>query len=170
MSNYQQGNLSAFEHLYIRYKDASYRYFLRQCQQQQLAEDLHQELWTKVIKHNASYQEKAQFKLWLYTIAHNIVIDHWRKPCAINQDDPDHITSNTQPDSDLEQQRLTTRLSYCLKKLPSLQLETFLLNQESGLTAQQIAQVISASQEATKSRLRYAFKALRQCLSLIYKE
>ena len=167
MIKYRQGSLAAFELLYSRHKDATYRYFLRQCSGQAIAEDLLQELWSKVIKSKNSYQEQAQFTTWLYTVAHNLVVDHQRKLHVVEQhDEQSQLSLDAQPDAQLEQQQLAKKLKHCLNKLPSAQLETFLLNQETDLTLAQIAQVVCASLEATKSRLRYAISALRQCLSL----
>jgi len=168
MIQYSQGSLSAFELLYARHKGPTYRYFLRQCREQSLAEDLQQELWGKMIKGKDNYREQALFTTWLYTIAHHVVVDHQRKFTVIEDtDESDLADENTQPEQQHDQYRLSQRLKYCLAKLPSVQLETFLLNQETDLTVPQIAQVISASVEATKSRLRYAISALRQCLNIM---
>lgn len=172
MIKYRQGSLEAFELLYSRHKDASYRYFLRQCSEQSVAEDLLQELWGKVIKSKNNYQEQALFTTWFYTIAHNLVVDHQRKLTIVEQHDDNHIQFDdiAQPETKLEQQRLAQNLKHCLNKLPNVQLEIFLLKQETDLTLAQIAQVICASLEATKSRLRYAVSSLRRCLTLVREE
>ena len=167
MIEYSNGSLVAFELLYTRHKGSTYRYFLRQCDQRNIAEDLLQELWSKVIKSKDKYKEQALFTTWLYRIAHNLVVDHQRRFSLIEpQDHHQQPLTNDQPEANLNQQQLADKLDSCLKKLPSAQLETFLLHQETDLTLTQIAQVITTSLEATKSRLRYAIKALRQCLRL----
>jgi len=167
MINYQRGSLPAFELLYQRHKGASYRYFLRQCKEKCEAEDLMQELWSRVIKAKDVYQQQALFTTWFYRIAHNLVVDHQRHFSLVeSSDDRLEAPSLDQPIDQLLQHQLATQLDHCLAKLPSTQLEVFLLKQETSLTMTQIADVASASLEATKSRLRYAMSALRNCLSL----
>jgi len=167
MTNYRQGSLASFELLYARHKGPSFRYFLRQCADQQVAEDLLQELWGKVIKGKDSYRQQALFTTWFYTIAHHLVVDHHRRFTLLTEPEQQTIAEEAeQPDQQMVQQRLSQQLKHCITKLPSVQLETFLLNQETDLTLAQIAEVVNATKEATKSRLRYAIKALRQCLNL----
>jgi RNA polymerase sigma-70 factor (ECF subfamily) len=69
-----------------------------------------------------------------------------------------------EPDSELLRSRQVAWLKECLGLLPQVQKEAFLLNQESGLTAQLISEVAGATLEATKSRIRYAYQSLRDCL------
>lgn len=175
MIKYSHGSLEAFELLYQRHKGASYRYFLRQCRGQEEAEDLLQEMWSRVIKAKASYQATALFTTWFYRIAHNLLIDHHKHLSLVAN--PEHCGSNDQqheaidekgssPEPDLIQQSQAQRLNSCLNKLPALQLEAFLIKQESGLKIADIAQIVDASVEATKSRLRYAIASLKQCIGL----
>jgi len=171
MINYRNGSLPAFELLYQRHKGASYRYFLRQCKEISEAEDLMQELWSRVIKAKDNYQQQALFTTWFYRIAHNLVVDHQRHFSLVEPNkDQAEVISTDQPDDHLVQQQLAAKIDHCLTRLPSTQLEVFLLNQETSLTLAQIAQVANASLEATKSRLRYAISALRQCLKLSKEE
>jgi len=171
MKRYSHGSLNAFELLYARHKGPSYRYLLRQCRDQHKAEDLLQELWSKVIKGKDNYRDKALFTTWLYTIAHHLVVDHQRQCSVVEQPERDSLAdNNSQPEQQHEQQRLSDKLKHCLSKLPNAQLETFLLNQETDLTLAQIAEVINVSVEATKSRLRYAISSLRQCLNITREE
>ncbi len=174
MLAYAAGDAQAFERLYLKHKGGLYRYFVRQLSDMALAEDLYQETWSRVIKAAQSYQPSAKFTTWLYRIAHNLLIDHVRavKPVdslSIVEDEPDAQANllgpqTAEPDSELLRGRQVAWLKECIGLLPQVQKEAFLLNQESGLTAQLISEVVGATLEATKSRIRYAYQSLRDCL------
>ncbi|NRA59442.1 MAG: sigma-70 family RNA polymerase sigma factor [Psychrobium sp.] len=176
MSKYSRGNVEAFEILYRRYKGASYRYFKRQCRTQQETEDLMQELWSRVIKAKYNYQQSALFATWFYHIAHNLLVDHHKRLVLVTDDNSqsnddlfEHDT-NSLPEQKMRAHQQAMKLRKCMNKLPSLQLEVFLIKEEAGLTMADIAKVVDASVEATKSRLRYAISSLKKCLGGHYNE
>jgi len=168
MLAYAKGDSAAFETLYRKHKDALYRFFLRQCGNQALAEELYQDVWLRVIKARDSYEQKAKFTTWLYRIAHNILIDHFRKPKTETDDenDAENIPDNAANDPEviLSGQEKIERFRVQLKNLPKDQLDVFLLKEEAGLSIEEIAFTVGESKEAVKSRLRYAVKKLRQSL------
>lgn len=180
MLQYASGNARAFELLYSKHKGPLYRYFVRQIYDNQLAEDLYQETWSRVIKAAANYQAKAKFTTWLYRIAHNLIIDHVRakKPESSFSDtfedeqETEFVASclSESPEQLLQQQKKALLLKDCVKDLPQVQQEAFLLNIEMGFTAATIADIAGATVEATKSRLRYANKGLKACVDLKWQE
>lgn len=180
MLQYADGNTRAFELLYNKHKAPLYRYFVRQIYDNQLAEDLYQETWSRVIKAASAYEAKAKFTTWLYRIAHNLIIDHVRakKPESSFSDvydteqDPDAMLASAidTPEQQLQQQKKAQLLKNCVKDLPHVQKEAFLLNIEMGFTAATIADIAGATLEATKSRLRYAQKGLKACVDLKWQE
>src|SRR5512144_2844993 len=79
MLAYGRGDARAFETLYIRHKGGTYRYFLRHAAgEPATAEELHQDLWLKVIAARERYEARARFTTWLYTLARHRLTDHWR--------------------------------------------------------------------------------------------
>ena len=93
MSRYRFGDAGAFEVLYKRHKGPLYRYLLRQCGAAAQAEELFQDVWFKVIRARERYEARAKFTTYLYHLAHNRLIDHYRRartgvPISYN-DDPD---------------------------------------------------------------------------------
>ena len=180
MLQYASGSTRAFELLYSKHKGPLYRYFVRQIYDNQLAEDLYQETWSRVIKAAANYQAKAKFTTWLYRIAHNLIIDHVRakKPESSFSDtfedgqETESVASclSESPEQQLQQQKKALLLKDCVKDLPQVQQEAFLLNIEMGFTAATIADIAGATVEATKSRLRYANKGLKACVDLKWQE
>lgn len=163
MLKYGDGDANAFNVLYGRHKDPMYRYVVRQVKDLDLANDLYQDLWGRIIRASTSYKTSAKWTTWAYRIAHNLVIDHYR---TLKPVDPEvEAASSETPSSLHEQNELSQQLMHCMGKLPAVQREVFLLTQETDLTLSMIADVIDASHEAVKSRLRYAKSALKECLA-----
>jgi RNA polymerase sigma factor (sigma-70 family) len=176
MLAYRDGDGAAFEVLYGRWRGPLYRYFLRQCGHAGQADELFQDVFMRVIGAAANYEPTAKFTTWLFRIAHNRLIDHWRKlgrepvdPLASGDDSDDceldpPAPEGTAPDSRAEQRQLGEALMAALNELPEVQREAFLLAEEGGLTLEQIASISGVGRETIKSRLRYATGKLRNKL------
>ena len=164
MLAYAKGDIASFEILYRRHKDPLYRYLVRQVSDLDLAHDLYQECWGRIIKAANSYSHDSKWTTWAYRIAHNLVVDHYRafKPVDTEIDTESVLHS---PDRLHEQGVLSKQLNYCMARLPSVQLEVFILSQETDLTLKMISEVVEASHEAVKTRLRYARSGLQECLA-----
>lgn len=172
MQLYAQGDIAAFDLLYTKHKGGLYRYFLRHTADKSLAEDLYQEVWGRVINSASSYQPQAKFNTWLYKLAHNKMIDHMRRLKVVNTvidvttELDDEIDSNSNlVDKLIDGELAGISLKQCLSKLPQMQLDCFLLKEEAGMTVFDISQIVGASLEATKSRMRYAYKSLQACIA-----
>lgn len=72
-------DVAAFEELYSRHKGPLFRYFARQCGSAETAEELFQDVWFRIIKARQRYEPKARFTTYMYQIAHNCLVDHFRK-------------------------------------------------------------------------------------------
>ena len=180
MQQYAAGDLGAFETLYSRHKGGLYRYFMRHIPDPSLAEDLYQEIWNKVIIQAKDYTPSAKFTTWLYILAHNKLVDHVRHLSVVNKvmmdsydeqatQSPDvfkQLKMNNEPESGFNSMRVVESLKQCISQLPQAQKDTFLLKEEAGLSVKDIATVLNTSFETSKSRLRYAYESLRQCLHL----
>lgn len=177
MKRYANGDFAAFETLYKRNKGGLYRYLLRQLKQQSKAEELFQDVWSAVIDSASSYQQSAKFTTWLYRIARNKVIDHQRHlkvvsaviaeydQAEIEDSDQVSLDKNTTPQQEHVRTIQAEAITHCLEKLPKHQLDSFLLREESGLSLNDIAQILDVGLEAAKSRLKTAYKNLRSCLN-----
>ena len=170
---YLKGDHDSFIHLYERHKGGVYRYLLRQLNEPSMVEDLFQEVWGKVINKLSSYASDASFKTWLYTIARHQLIDHIRHIKVVDRviDGSSEFTEENHSNSMSPDQLHTTSMqknaiNHCLDKLPMHQKDCFLLKEETGLSAKQIAIIVNAGLEATKSRLRSAYSNLYQCLKV----
>jgi RNA polymerase sigma-70 factor (ECF subfamily) len=177
MQMYANGDFQAFEVLYGRHKGGLYRYFSRQTTNNTLAEDLFQDVWSRVIANAGRYQANAKFTTWLYTLAHNKLVDNLRHIKVVEKvideeqtyEDLQHFQTehkSKNPEDALQASLEVIALKHCLPKLPRMQLDSFLLKEEGALSLADIALVLDASLQATKSRLRYAYRSLRECIEL----
>jgi RNA polymerase sigma-70 factor (ECF subfamily) len=163
MLAYGQGDAGAFETLYKRHRGALYRFVLRAIKHRSSAEELFQEVWIRVIEARNRYAPQARFTTWLYTIAHNLLVDHWRKKglTTVSLDNEDAPSESANPARQAEGREALARLLQALEALPAAQREAFLLHEESGMTVAEIAAVTGSNEEAAKSRLRYAIAKLK---------
>ena len=179
MRAYGDGDARAFEALYARHKGATYRYFLRHANgQAATADELHQDLWLKVIGARERYRAQAKFSTWLYTMARHRMIDHWRARDGVSLaslEDAETVTqvetaaasSHEASDDPLGASidaEARQRLIAALADVPTLQRDAFLLHLEGGLSLEEIAGLTASSVETVKSRLRYAYRRLRAAL------
>lgn len=169
MLAYARGDSAAFETLYHRHREPLYRFFIRQIGERNLAEDLYQECWGRVIRAASDYEVKSKFTTWIYRIAHNLITDHYRafKPHTPAGEPPDlneAILDVSNPEKAMSNQHLAVKLKDCLNRLPAVQLEVFVLSNESDMTLREIAEVVGASFESVKTRFRYAKDKLKECL------
>jgi RNA polymerase sigma-70 factor (ECF subfamily) len=163
MLAYGQGDAGAFETLYKRHRGPLYRFVLRAIKHRSSAEELFQEVWIRVIEARTRYAPQARFTTWLYTIAHNLLVDHWRKKglTTVSLDSEDAPSESANPARQAEGREALARLLHALEALPPAQREAFLLHEESGMTVAEIAAVTGSNEEAAKSRLRYAVAKLK---------
>ncbi|MEW6688222.1 MAG: RNA polymerase sigma factor [Pseudomonadota bacterium] len=170
MLAYREGDAAAFEALYRRHRGPLFRFVLRSVRERALAEELFQEIWMRVIEARERYEAQAKFTTWLYTIAHNRLVDHWRKKglqlASLDQEDPmdPPAAPSVQPEKILEGKQSLARFVRALEALPLAQREAFLLHQEAGMSVPEIARATGANEEAAKSRLRYALSKLKEAM------
>jgi len=173
MLAYRDGDSAAFEALYGRWRHRLYRYLAHQSQGS--ADELFQDVWLRMVGARENYEVTAKFSTWLFRIAHNRLIDHYRSQgrdiVELNddpEDDPAESLSapaHDMPSTILERRQTAQHILEALAELPEVQREVFLLVEESGMSLAEIAKVTGVGQETAKSRLRYAITRLRQALS-----
>lgn len=174
MLAYVAGDTTAFERLYARHRQPLFRYLMRQARQRELAQDLFQEAWSRLIDARERYEVRARFQTFLYTIAHRVFIDHCRRS-AVRPTTSATLADGSQLDCEgaavddpakaAEREELQRRLRDALDALPLEQRDAFLLHEEGGLSLEQIAGITGVGRETVKSRLRYAVAKLRATLA-----
>ena len=170
MGAYVAGDLAAFEALYSRHRVKLYRYLLRHLKNPATADELFQDVWQRVISAQQQWKSDASFSAWLYRIAHNRMMDHWRaqkhRPHA-----PDNaeefiaeLADTFTPEDQASAQQQRSAIETAIAALPQDQREVIMLRLEQELTLEQIGELTGASRETVKSRLRYAMNKLRERL------
>jgi len=172
MLAYREGDAGAFEELYKRHKGALFRFVLRSIRDRATAEELYQEIWMRAIEARGRYEVQAKFTTWLFTIAHNRLVDHWRKRGltlvsldgeGAGQAEP-AAAADYEPQRRLEAKQGLARFARALEDLPPAQREAFLLHEEAGMSVAEIARATGTNDEAAKSRLRYALSKLKEAV------
>jgi RNA polymerase sigma-70 factor (ECF subfamily) len=172
MLAYARGEMRAFETLYSRHRAALYRYLVRQARDPEIANDLFQEVWSRVIVNRGRYEARAKFRTFLFTLAHNCFIDHCRRAksrpggSSIEEADAaDLLTDDdARPEYELERAETSRRYRAALATLPQEQRDVYLLHEESDLSLEEIARVTGVGTETAKSRLRYAVGKLKAAM------
>ncbi|WP_332874498.1 RNA polymerase sigma factor [Pseudomonas koreensis] len=172
LARYREGEGAAFEILYARHRPSLYRFLLGLSGKPELADEVFQDTWLSLIRSTSQPQGRATFRTWLFQIARNRLIDHWRKhgahqPLHDSYDEQLHAIGDETNDPELllNLSRDSQRLESALQTLPAEQREVFLLRAHGDLDLAQIASLTETSLETVKSRLRYAQKKLRRLLA-----
>jgi RNA polymerase sigma-70 factor (ECF subfamily) len=150
------------DRLIEQYQHRLLRYLVYLSGNRELAEDLFQETWIRVLERGHQYDGRHEFSTWLYTVARNLTIDHLRKKRPVSLDglreDKDHAPFepvDTQPMAweVVQQREQTERIRGALTGIPAEYREAVVLRFQDGLTLEEIAAVTSAPLGTVKSRL-----------------
>ncbi len=172
LRRYRQGDAEAFALLYQRHRLGLFRFLCGLCGDPALAEEIFQDTWLSLIRSQSLQREAVLFKTWLYQIARNRLIDHWRKQGRRQElqdafDEQLHAQpcAEANPEQQLSLSRDQQRLQAALDDLPAEQREVFLLRAHGDLQLHEIAELTRTPAETVKSRLRYALQKLRRLLA-----
>ena len=177
MLAYRDGDAGAFDDLYRRHKGGVYRYMLRQCRERAVVDELFQDVWMNLIRARESYTVQAKFTTYIYKLAHNRLIDHYRKQgqaqlVSFDDDSEDAPTMaepvaapRDEPEKHLDIKQQASQLLKLLDVLPLPQREAFVMQYEGGMSVEEIADATGVTRETAKSRLRYAMAKIRQGLA-----
>lgn len=165
MERYANGDAGAFDELYARHRGPLYRYFIRQVNDRASANDLYQGAWEKIIRSRDRYRSSSRFTVWMYAIARNHLVDHFRGLRPAAQMEMEELSDrNPGPVEGVIDCEQNEQLLAAISALPEEQRTTLLLKLETGLKMEEIASVTGTSIETVKSRLRYAVGKLKRSL------
>ena len=172
MLRYAAGDARAFDELYEHHRGGVWRFIRRAVIDAAAADDVFQECWSRVIAHRDSYRPEARFATWLYRVAHNCCMDHWRRSKrrdAREAADEEAILAapgepSDEPLAAVLEGEAGTRLAAALGQLPEEQRAAFLLYVEGGMSVTEIGEATGVNPETAKSRLRYAVARLKRAL------
>lgn len=168
----QKGDVEAVGHLYDAYQEPIFRYVWSRVGDRQLAEDLTGEVFARLVTHLSTYREQdAPFRAWLYRIAHNLVVDHFRVENG-RYHTPLHLAEPVAeprpgPAAIVERQLTMERVQQALAVIDPAQREVILLRFALGLPLQEVALVLEKSLPAVKSLQHRGVKAVQAALRTI---
>ncbi len=174
MLAFAAGDAGAFDRLYARHRGTVFRFVARSLPTRADAEEVFQEVWMKAIESRDRYEPRAKFTTWLYAIAHNHLVDRWRRKglalVAIDGGDEDGPAIDppddpaNEPFAQAATKEAMARFVAAFEALPPAQREAYVMKEEAGLSIAEIAAATGAGEEAVKSRVRYATAKLREAL------
>jgi len=181
MALYLEGEPRAFQALMDRHSGPVYNFILRRCgRSKEAAEDILQDTFIRVIKNAATFQRKAKFTTWLYTIARNLCIDALRKASYRRHPSLDQPLSSSEgsgatlmdkvankdqgAEKAAHESHFKAKLQEALDELPEEQREVFIMREFQGLKFWEIAEIVGVPENTIKSRMRYALQGLRKNL------
>jgi RNA polymerase sigma factor (sigma-70 family) len=170
-----EGDQNSLEILIHRHKSRVYSYILLIVKNQELAEDIFQETFIKVIRSlkRGKYVENGKFISWVLRISHNLIIDHFRKEKlqgTISNDslEIDVFNSRKFSEETIEDQMVNNQIlnevKYLVKELPEDQQQVIFMRHYMGLSFKEIAEQTGVSINTALGRMRYALINLRKLI------
>lgn len=173
---YADGDTSAFDVLLLRYKRKVFTYIMLSVKDHDLANDIFQDTFIKAVTtiRNRKYAEQGKFSAWIMRIAHNLVIDYYRRNVADNLvagEEPDemgHTLFDSLPVYDLSQEdvmvenQMLEDVKQLVLLLPESQRSVLLMRFYQDLSFKEIADKQGVSINTALGRMRYAILNLRR--------
>jgi len=173
IKSYLSGNHSSLQVLIQRHQNRLYSYIFLLVKDKMLADDVFQDTYVKVINtlKQGNYKDEGKFIQWVMRIAHNLVIDHFRKAKKIplvdnNNPNSDVFDSIRQKELSIEDQMIKYQIDEDIKKLvsylPDEQKEVIHMRCYAGMSFKDIAEQTDVSINTALGRMRYALINLRK--------
>lgn len=171
---YLEGDEKAFETLLHRHKRKVWSHIYLMVRDREIAEDLFQEAFIKVVHtlKTGKYNEEGKFLPWVMRIAHNLVIDHFRRnkkmPLVRSTDEHDVFATRSQPGKNVEQRMVNLQIDADVRKLidhlPEEQREVVIMRTYLGMSFKEIAEHTDVSINTALGRMRYALINMRKMI------
>ena len=171
VSNYLNGNNKSFEILLTRHKTRVFSFIISKVKDRDLAEDIFQDTFIKVINslQKGKYNEEGKFLPWIMRIAHNLVIDYFRKSSKMKSvrsssdfNILDIMNDGSRPqDEEMIRKRVHSDLNMLIQDLPKDQMEVLKMRYFDDLSFKKISQITGVSINTALGRMRYALINLR---------
>lgn len=173
--SFLRGNQASIEILINRHKNKVFTYINLLVKNQQLAEDIFQDTFIKVVRslHEGKYKDNGKFVSWVIRIAHNLIIDHFRKEKQLNTCSNDNYQSNIfnskkLADDNIEdliiKDQILNDVRSLIEQLPEDQKQVILLRHYGGLSFKEIAEQTNVSINTALGRMRYALINIRKLI------
>lgn len=172
ITSYRNGNEAAFNLLVDRYQSKVFTTIFLIVKDQDVAEDLLQDVFVKVLHtfNSDKYNEEGKFQPWVMRIAHNMAIDHFRKakryPTILLEDGSNLLNSLSFAEDSSEEQRIKEEtlvwVRNLIDELPEAQKEVVIMRHYLDMSFQEIAEQTGVSINTALGRMRYALNHIRK--------
>ena len=173
IAKYLNGNEKSLEKLIYRHKRKVFAYIMMVVKDDQVADDIFQDTFIKVINtfRSGSYKEEGKFIQWVMRIAHNLIIDHFRRakrlPLVNNSNDDYDIFDMVRiTDPSIEEQIIMEQIHEDVRSLieflPAEQKEVLMMRHYDNMSFKEIADATDVSINTALGRMRYALINLRK--------
>ena len=173
VENYRNGDLASFEFLVSRYQAQVYSYIMTLVKDRQLADDIFQDTFLKIIRTIKAgvYKDEGKFVQFAMRISHNLVVDHFRKENRIptvesSSEDYNYLDNAPISDPSVEQNMINDQIQSDLRKmidyLPVEQREVLRMRIYDDMSFKEIADITNVSINTALGRMRYALINLRK--------
>ena len=170
-----KGEQSCFEQLIHRHKNKIFAYISLYIRDQALAEDIFQDTFLKVIQSvkAGKYSDNGKFLSWVMRIAHNLIIDHFRRIKQINTISNDNYESDIfnskrfaedSIEDDMIKQQIHKDVRNMISSLPDDQREVVILRHYADMSFKEIADITGVSINTALGRMRYALINMRKLI------
>ncbi len=174
VKNYISGDESALALLINRHQSKIYGFIYSKINDRDLSDDIFQDTFIKVIKtlKTSSYNEEGKFLPWVMRIAHNLVVDHFRKAkkMPFQRETEEYSIFNYMTDNSLNiegqiiLEQVESDLAKLLEELPADQKEVLVMRMYQDLSFKEIADLTGVSINTALGRMRYALLNLRKII------
>ncbi len=174
VSNYINGSERSLEILVGRHKQKIYSFIYSKVLDRDIAEDIFQDAFIKVIKtlKLGNYNEEGKFLPWVMRISHNLVIDHFRKsnrmPSFKNTDEFDIFSVLSDSSLNAEKEMIKNQIHFDVRKiveeLPEDQKEVLIMRIYRDMSFKEISENTGVSINTALGRMRYALISLRKII------
>ena len=174
VKNYISGDESALSSLIERHQSKIYGFIYSKINDRDLSDDIFQDTFIKVIKtlKSQSYNEEGKFLPWVMRIAHNLVVDHFRKAKKMpyQRETDEYSIFNYMTDNSLNiegqiiSEQVESDLAKLLDELPADQKEVLVMRMYQDLSFKEIADLTGVSINTALGRMRYALLNLRKII------
>jgi RNA polymerase sigma-70 factor (ECF subfamily) len=170
-----KGEQSCFEKLIIRHKNKVFAYISLYIRDQALVEDIFQDTFLKVIQSvkTGKYADNGKFLSWVMRIAHNLIIDHFRRIKQMNTISNDNYESDLfnskqfaedNVEDNMVKKQIHMDIRKMISQLPDDQREVVILRHYAGLSFREIAEITEVSINTALGRMRYALINMRKLM------
>ncbi len=161
MTMISHGKLEYTRILFDRYHIKIYNFLLKMVQDKDHSEDLTQDVFYKLIKYRTSYKE-GKFSSWIYTIARNVFMDHYKSQKNKNQrlDDIDYKIQKI-PEENITSKEIKEQLETALNKLNYTDKMLIVMHRYQNIKYQEIAEITDSTRGAVKTKIHRAIAKLK---------